>query len=325
MARLGEADIPVIVYNESYAFLTGYAEPPPGWVKVPAGIQRGGEWEIVPDDTYNGQPYYRQALPDPDITPEAFTVLVGDRWVASLSTLDWTKIGLVRPIREDLPGFLRPVFPYRLLIGQLLGGSDKYITLESHEAFHAYQGMMAPARLAAAEVANNRYTSQYPWEDSSLRADWQTELDLLAEALQTTDQNKSKSLALQFLNDRSARRESAHLTEELIGFERQREWLEGLGRYAELETWRQAYTGPYTPLPGTGALDDFDHYAGYPARWAQEVQQMRRMADDEGDGRFYYTGMAQAYLLDRLMPDWKLKAFKDGIWLEDLLTEAVQK
>ena len=48
---------------------------------------------------------------------------------------------------------------------------------------------------------------------------------------------------------------------------------------------------------------------------------MRRMADDEGDGRFYYTGMA--YLLDRLMPDWKQKAFDDGIWLEDLLAEAV--
>jgi hypothetical protein len=42
------------------------------------------------------------------------------------------------------------------------------------------------------------------------------------------------------------------------------------------------------------------------------------MADDKGDGRFYYTGMAQAFLLDRLMPSWKLQAFEENIWLNDL-------
>jgi len=51
---------------------------------------------------------------------------------------------------------------------------------------------------------------------------------------------------------------------------------------------------------------------------------MRRMANDEGDGRFYYSGMAQAFLLDRLRPDWKSKAFDEDIWLEDLLAEAVR-
>ena len=48
------------------------------------------------------------------------------------------------------------------------------------------------------------------------------------------------------------------------------------------------------------------------------------MANDEGDGRFYYSGMAQAFLLDRLLPGWKLRAFTEGAWLDTMLEEAVR-
>jgi hypothetical protein len=34
--------------------------------------------------------------------------------------------------------------------------------------------------------------------------------------------------------------------------------------------------------------------------------------------------MAQAYLLDRVLPDWKAIAFDDNIWLDDLLQSVVQ-
>jgi hypothetical protein len=319
-----EADIPVILYNEAYAFITGYPDPPSGWVKVPIGLARGGLWEIVPDDTLYGQPYYRQALTDPGVTPEAFTVLVGDRWVASLQTYDWATIRLAQPIRQDLPGFLRPIFPYRLFIGQLLGNSDKYITLISHEAFHAFEGMLATEKLASAENVGIEYENHYPWENTSLGDDWQQELDLLAEALKSNDPSQVVELTRQFLDLRSARRSSAKLSAQLIAYEEQREWEEGLARYAELEIWRQADKTSYTPLPETDQLNNFDDYAGFEKRWSQEIQQMPRMADDEGDGRFYYTGMAQAYLLDQLMPGWKTRAFEEGVWLDDLLAEAVQ-
>ncbi len=320
----GQADIPAISYNESYAFLVGYLDPPDGWVKVPQDSQRGGPWEVVPGDAFNDQLYYRQPLPDPEITPEGFTVLVGERWVSSLQTFDAARIGLIQTIRQDLPPFVRPVFPYRLFIGQLLGGSDKYITLSLHEAFHAYQGMLASEKLADSENINREYDDQYPWGDASLQADWQTELDLLADALRSTDQTRTVELVRRFLEVRAARRDSANLIPELVAYEQQREWLEGLARYAELEIWRQAYARDYTPLPETVLLLDFDDYSGFEARWSQEIDQLRRMADDEGDGRFYYSGMAQAFLLDRLMPDWKLKAFEDGVWLDSLLANAIQ-
>ena len=47
------------------------------------------------------------------------------------------------------------------------------------------------------------------------------------------------------------------------------------------------------------------------------------MADDTGDGRFYYSGYAQAVLLDQIDPSWKARAFAPDVFLEDLLAEAV--
>ena len=290
---------------------------------MPQGIQRGGPWEVTPGDSLDGQPYYRQALTDPDITPEAFTVQVGERWVPSMQTYEWARISLMQPIRRDLPAVLRPVFPYRLFIGQLLGNNDKYLTLLAHETFHAYQGMLAPEKLASSENLNRRMDSRYPRRDDAFQADWQTELDILAEALRTSDRAATLDLAQQFLDTRIARRQAANLSPELVAYEQQREWLEGLARYAELEIWRQASTTGYTPLAETASLSGFDDYAGYDARWSQEIDQMRRMAGDEGDGRFYYSGMAQAFLLDRLGADWKASALAQDVTLEALLAQVV--
>ena len=52
---LSQADVPVIIYNEAYAFLIGYPDPPPGWRKMPQHIARQA-WEPVPDDTFVGLP-----------------------------------------------------------------------------------------------------------------------------------------------------------------------------------------------------------------------------------------------------------------------------
>lgn len=320
----GQADIPAIAYNESYAFLVSYPDPPDGWIKVPQGSQRGGPWETVPGESFNEQPYYRQSLPGPDVTPEGFTVLVGERWVSSLQTYEAARINLTQTIRQDLPSLIRPIFPYRLFIAQLLGGDDKYITLAAHEAFHAYQGMLAPEKLAAAETTNLQFENRYPWDDSSLQADWQTELDLLADAMEASDQARTLELARRFIDIRAARRVFAGLSPELVSYEQQREWLEGLARYAELEIWRQASKGDYSSLPETVSLPKFDRYSRFERRWSQEIDQIRRMAGDEGDGRFYYSGMAQATMLDRLMPGWKERALDEGIWLDDLLSEALE-
>lgn len=321
----GRAEIPAIVYNEAYAFLVGYPEPPEGWIKVPQGDERGGPWEPVADDSFGGAPYYRQPLPAGGETPEAFTVKVGERWVASLLTQEWMEIDLREHLREQVPAFVAPILPYSLMPGIFLRGSDGYISALAHESFHAYQGTVAPQRLAAAERIAPQGDADYPWADASLQEAWQGELDLLAQALQAQTETETAALAQQFLAQRAARRESAGLSATLVDYERQREWLEGLARYVELEIWRQASLAEgYDPSAALQDDPDFSEYGTFDRRWSQEIDQMKRMAGDEGDGRFYYSGMAQAVLLDRLMPGWKSEALDDGVFLEDLLAQSVQ-
>lgn len=326
-AGWGHAEIPIIVYNEEYAFLIGYpgpSRPPDGWVKVPQNLVRGGPWEEVPGDRFQGMGYYRQKLPGEGITPESFAVLVGDRWVSSLSTKEAMAIGISDQIKKDLPGPLAAILPYRVFGRVLVGNSDQYISKLLHESFHGYQGMTAEARLAASENANRLQANEYPWEGGALGQSWQMELDLLADAARSGSDTQARDLARQFLNVRDARRLSANLSPELVDFEQQREWLEGLAKYTELAIWRQAAASlSYTPSPTISIDPDFKRYATADERWSQELDQATRMAGDEGDGRFYYSGMLQAALLDRLAPDWKSHVLPADTWLEDLLREAV--
>ncbi|MFW6098210.1 MAG: hypothetical protein ACOC9Z_09030 [Chloroflexota bacterium] len=324
----GSTDTPVVLYNEAYAFLVGYPDPdpPPGWLKVPQDDPHGGPWQPVPGDTFQDEVYYRQPLPSSGETPQAFTVKIGDYWAASFQTKEWMEISLANQFRRDLPAFARPIFPYTLVTGIFLRGTDGYIAGLAHESFHAYQGTVAADRLAAAENSVLLAEASYPWSDDALIAAWQTELNLLAEALRAETDAQSAALAQQFLTQRAQRRQHAGLSSTFITYEKQREWLEGLARYVELEIWRQAYeTDAYQPFPAVQDNGDFSNYETFPRRWSQEIDQIGRMADDTGDGRFYYSGMAQAVLLDRLAPGWKETAMQDDVFLEELLAAAIDR
>jgi hypothetical protein len=320
----GEADIPIVVFNEAYVFLVGAQNPPDGWVKVPNGPKRGGPWELVSGDNFYGQPYYRQPLPAPEITPEAFTVRIGDQWAASLQTKEWMEIALRETIKRDLPGFLQAIVPYRLVVPLLLRGSDGYIAGLLHESFHAFQGLQAPDHLSQAEDTAATQSGAYPYEDEAFQEAWQIELDLLADALEADTRGDSARLAAEFLSARDARRTSSRLSGGLVDFERQREWLEGTARFVELAVWREGAAVGYRPWVDATHLSDFKSYAAYKTRWSNEVDQTRRMARSSGDGRFYYSGMAQAELLERLMPDWKEFVVPGGAYLEDLLASALE-
>jgi len=319
------AEIPVIVYNEAYAFLVGYPgeEPPAGWVKVPHEEHRGGPWEIVPEDTFRGQPYYRQPLSSPDKTPENFTVLVGERWVATMQTKEYAAVAFYSEFREELPGFLRPIFPYRLMWSLLIDSTETYVGGLAHETFHAHQGLEAESRLYAAERIMT-VEDQYPWENDVLEQRWQEELSLLHQAVEASSEAEAKDLAQQFLAQRAARRVAERMTPQDAEFERQREWLEGLAKYAELSIGLEAARTPsYAPV---AALEDdpaFKHYNTRERYWSRQVDEIQRMQNRSGDVRFYYSGMAQAVLLDRLMPGWKARVWDEDVWLEDLLAEAV--
>jgi hypothetical protein len=320
-----QLDTPYIVHDAEYAYLVGYPNPPPGWMKMPQRQAHGGAWEPVADDTFEGQVYYRQKLTDPNITPENFTVLVGDRWAATLQVKEYMEVAFYAGFREELPPPLRPVFPYRLIWRLLMRDTDSYIAALLHEGFHAFQGTLAPERLAAAENVT-RFEPRYPWDDADLAEGWQQEVDFLARAVRASSTTEAADLAGQFLSARAARRAATGLAADLVDYERQREWLEGLAKYAEVSVGRAAvHTAGYSPLPEVTADPAFQSYANSETYYTGQLSELPRTSGRSGDTRFYYSGMAQAVLLDRLLPGWQARAFDPTVTLEYLLQDAISR
>lgn len=306
---------PVLLYNEASAFLVGIENPEPGWIRIPYKTVEGTAWKKV--DSTNS--YYRQLLPRSGETPQAFIVQVGDEIAASMTTKSWTKIHLVEVIKEDLPNFLKPVMPYGLFINRF--SSEWHITAILHESFHAFQAKQSYERVRLAESVNTYYDS-YPWKDTLFRESWVQERQLLAKALNSTDPNETKDLARKWLKVRRSRR--AMLDSTHTNYEQEREWLEGLAKYVELKSWMLASNElRYEPLPEMSKDPDFNFYRDAKERREQEILQLQ---SDLGfsESIFYYSGWAQAELLDRLYPDWKTVALEPGIYLDDLLDQVMR-
>lgn len=295
--------IPVILWNREYAFLFGTPDPPP-------------EWEFLPAEFFDGQPYYRKQEND----PQNFAVPVGTDWAASMATKTETDAFLIGMFRDFLPPVIEQIFPYRMLIQP----SETQIAAVAHESFHVLQMRLAPERLEIAEKAH-RLGERYWAVDEEMGADWETEIDQLVQALDATNPSDAAGLTARFLAQRDQRRQRYSLPVELVDYERQLEWEEGLAKYVEMEIWRQAsLTQEYLPLPEMEADPDFKEYRSFQQRWRQEISQLKRQAGQEGENRFYLTGMAQAALLDRLLAGWKEQALADGVFLEDLLRQVVE-
>jgi hypothetical protein len=315
-----QANIPLIVYNERYSFLVGYPEPPAGWMEVPSLEARGGEWEELPGDTFEGSPYYRTALTDPKKTPEGFTVLVGERYVATFQTREYGEMEFYRGFRAEMPPLISGVVPVRLFWTLLMGKTDSYIAALEHESFHAYQGSLAADGLAAAESLHSVEVT-YPFD--VMESPWREEMDVLAQAAQAGTEAEASELARRFLQMRAGRRRE--LSAEQVELERLREWEEGLAKYAELEISRRAEMQEgYQPVEGLAEDPEFKDYQGQQQFWLQQLKEAKNTQGRSGGTRFYYSGNALAVMLDRLLPDWKPRALPGGEYLDELLEEAVR-
>jgi len=206
-----------------------------------------------------------------------------------------------------------------------MGASETYVGGLAHESFHAYQGQNQPEKLAAAEAAY-RWEKDYPLDKEPFVHAWDEELELLMKAVLASTEEEAKNLTTGFLAARRERRQQAGLSSGLVAYERHREWLEGMAKYAELSLQRRAGADPdYTPLE---ALEDDPAFSDYRSReryWTGQVKELQRMAGRDGDSRFYYSGFAQGVLLDRFQPGWKQRLWSEDIWLEELLAQVLEE
>ena len=309
-AKLGDAvwpgfgalDAPVIIWNEDYEFLFGVSNPP-------------ADWEAVPGDYFEGQPYFRRPADD----PQNFAVPIGDHWAASIFTKYLVDQALISGISGLLPSGISEIFPYKIIIQP----SELQISGVQHEYFHVAQAEFAPQKFADAEAfypVGDRY-----WvADPGMQPAWSEEMKLLIEAVDASSAGDAAELGRHFLEQREQRRQRSELDTELIAYEARLEWLEGTAKYVELRSWQEANRNQsYVSLPEMANDPDFQNYETFKSHWSQEMRTAREQATREGDTRFYYSGMLQAYLLDRLMPDWQERILDENVYLEDLLREAL--
>jgi len=276
----GRASIPIILYNERYEFLIGETTPPPPWV-------------VVESDSFGGNPYYRRDSSN----PQAFAVPVGTGWAGSLTSFEAINRG----------GPMKMMKITR----------EYYVSLVHHEMFHAFQASRGEDHFRQAGRAYSA-EARYPGKDKGFMSAWDKEGAVLAVALNANDDATRRRAVREFLQVRDARRAQAALSPDLLAFERELEWLEGLAKYVEfrlhdLVRARRVELADPTPPPASPYWHQADMF-----------RLAKRLGQQNGDLRFYLSGMAQARVLDRLSPGWKEKAMEAGVYLEDLLRATLE-
>ena len=224
----GQSANTVLLFNQQYAFLLNYADPADGFTRTPRMEHIGAAWEPVYGASPSDMPLYRQEIADPARYIGQFTVCVGDTWVPSYYTREQSIIGLRSEIRNSLPSFLKPVFPYRLI--NRLWITDWYIMGMLHEAFHAYVGNTVPARLESAESMTGTVEANYPWADVTVQESWKQELDHLMCAMESESDVDMAGQVRLALDERARRRRECGIPDDLVQGVREREWQEGLAK-----------------------------------------------------------------------------------------------
>jgi len=250
----------------------------------------GPGWTAVEGDDFEGRPYFRR----PASRSQAFAVRLNGAWAASMSTLGW--------MNRRGPMKLAPGFHLALLL---------------HEMFHAFQAIQAQERF---EQALKVYAAEadYPFEEPDFVDAWNKEGALLAAALNAPDEAGARRAAGDFLEARRLRRLRSSLKPDHLAFERELEWLEGLGKYAE---------GRFSELAATaaGGRDDASPAPADPFKRMDAARLGTQLGRQKGDLRFYLSGSAQARLLDRLDPGWKRESPLAQLYLEDALRAVVPR
>ena len=287
---LAQIEIPFIRFNDKYEFLFNYESPENEWVLIDG------------NDEWNGRVYRREAA-----NPQAFAVEVDGEWAGSLGTKDQMNRSLFFGIRKEVPKVISYVFPF--FIFKVSDGM--HISGTFHEMFHAFQAIKNESKFLEAE---NTYADleSYPYYDDSFINDWNKEGKLLLEAVKTEDEQRFLAVVDSFLLVRESRRTSNALGANHISAEKKLEWLEGMAKYVEYRSYILAAEKKNTSYK----------FKTKNAYWQMEQKdRLSRLGKHGGDNRFYSSGAAQAFILDRLDADWKSKIMEDGIYLEDLIKE----
>ena len=183
--------------------------------------------------------------------------------------------------------------------------TNAHVTTLWHEAFHAWQFTNWEEEIFAqtkeAGITENDNMQEIVVKDidskDELVVSFSNEMELLADAYETTDLEEKKMLVSKAL-DISMERKS-QLSEKNVYVEQYYETIEGTARYVEAQAYRL--------LEGEEA-------------WRQMY--LEEFAYSNGSGKYYEMGMYKCLLLDELTPQWKAD-FNVTVSLDDYLYQAI--
>ena len=195
-------------------------------------------------------------------------------------------------------------------------GLEDGLALAFHESFHVFE-RDADRQGAKWRLENSILVSEYPEISARNNALFKIEAQILYEALQADDKATAKRKAQEFIAVRRMRQ--GELESRFVEFEKGLESNEGLAEYAGVKAVLagiEAVNRKRAAIPFQ-SLDK----SGY---FANRFQRLRRITSVGRNSRlrFYDTGAAQAFLLDRLMTDWKSRVQSTGAAIQDLVEEA---
>lgn len=190
------------------------------------------------------------------------------------------------------------------------------LALVFHEAFHVFE-RDADRQGARWRVENSILVSEYPETSARNNALFNIEAQVLHAALQSDDKATAKRKAQEFIAVRKMRQ--GEFDSRFVEFEKGLESNEGLAEYAGVKAVLagiEAASRKQTAIPFQ-SLDKNSYFAN-------RFERLRRITRVGRNSRlrFYDTGAAQAFLLDRLMMGWKKRVQSTGAAIQDLVEEA---
>ncbi|MBS1797994.1 MAG: hypothetical protein JSS81_29510 [Acidobacteria bacterium] len=189
------------------------------------------------------------------------------------------------------------------------------LVITFHEAFHAFEADAARTG-PKWNAENSMLVFEYQETSARNNALFAIEARLLRAAFATRGDRPLREKVRQFLAVRALRQSA--LDPRFVEFEKGAEANEGMAEYAGAKTVYEALRRPEKSLDFLRG--DADAFLSEKFRPLEEIGKVGKNVRR----KFYLTGSAEGFLLDRLLPDWKKRVQTEGRFAQDLLAESVR-
>jgi hypothetical protein len=194
---------------------------------------------------------------------------------------------------------------------------EENLSITFHEAFHAFE--RDPKRAGMKwKYENAMLIFEYQETSARHNALFNIESKILHDALKIENKRKLKQQVREFLLIRNYRQND--LDRKFVEFEKGAEHNEGLAEYAGVKGVLMGIKlANAKKLNLSFENSDKINYLIQKYNTLKFINQL----GSNVRRKFYYTGSAQGFLLDRLMPNWKTEVQMNGKSIQDLLEKSI--